>query len=174
MGLSNLHVSPPMWHHQPLWYGAISPVIYCSTCSAKFTLILFHINTDVMKQQETAGGKKGRTGKRYIQDGMFAGTSAGAPRLVLVFLISFFVCLFAFFSNLEQFDDNDSTRGLTIICVVWAASFCARLTGRRMDIGRWLHLLFPPGWLVTHFTVTAFPEKGQPASQHGPLVTVKS
>lgn len=117
-------------------------------------------------------GKKGRIGKRYIQDGTFAGTSAGAPSLVPVFLISFFFCLFAFaflffFSNLDQSDDNDSTRGLTIICVAWAASFCARLTGR-MDIGRWLHLLFPPGWLVPHFTVTANPEIGQPASQHGP------
>lgn len=117
-------------------------------------------------------GNKGRTGKRYVQDGTSGGTSAGAPSLVPLFLISFFFVLFCFQSRPVWWQWRHQRTDYHLCRL--AASFCARLTGRRMDVGRWLHLLSPPGWLVPHFTVTANPEKGQPASQHGPLVTVKS
>lgn len=138
-----------------------------------------------MKGQEAAGEKKGRNGKRcertpcksgtcfrcgMIWNGTFAGTSTGARNLVPVFLVCFF---FGFF-KLAEFDSRDSARDWQHrLCDFGCVLFCA---SHWEEYGQSLHLLFPPGRLVRHVTVAAnpdplLPRKGQPASQHSPLVT---
>lgn len=83
-------------------------------------------------------------------------------------------CFCFFFFKLAEFDSRDSTRDWQYrLCDFGCVLFCA---SHWEEYGQSLHLLFPPGWLVRHVTVAAnpdplLPRKGQPASQHSPLVT---